>query len=47
MQTVMGAEALDGGVYSEPIMYLKMILEWNSLPQSQQEDWASKRGIIR
>jgi hypothetical protein len=43
----MGAAFIDGGVYSEPIMYLKMILAWHSTPMGEQERWASKHGIIR
>ena len=46
-QTVLGAANIDGGVYSEPIMYLKMILEWHGTKPSEQEEWASKHGIIR
>ena len=46
-QTVLGAAAIDGGVYSEPIMYLKMIIAWHSTPHGEQEEWASRHGIIR
>ena len=28
-------------------MYLKMILEWHGTNSSEQEEWASKHGIIR
>ena len=31
-QTFLGAATLDGGVYSEPIMYLKMFIAWQVGP---------------
>ena len=46
-QTVIGAALIDGGVYSEPIMYLKMILGWHATSSMEQEEWASRHGIIR
>ena len=44
-QTLVGAEELDGGIYSEPIMMLRMFLLWHSLDSSQRNDWCQTHGL--
>ena len=47
-RTFLGCVELDGGMYSEPIMYLNMFMAWQRMKDfNEREAWLQKYGIVR
>jgi len=46
VKVVRGAEYLDNGCYSEPIMYLRAFLIHESLPQKARDSWLYQNGLV-
>ena len=42
MQTVTAAALFDGGAYSEPIMLIRLLAEWNKLGVAERTKFALK-----
>ena len=46
VQTYLGASKLDGGVFSEPIMYLKAYMTWMTMNVQMRSQWIRDHGLV-